>query len=154
MKGIGEGPKGEYRFCGGIVKGIDIEGFLGIEEADEMVFYTLHFFLGDFIGEDVGGAVDLHGVAIDDLAVQGFGKVDAELGLADSSCTCALEAIEKEGKQVPTIAHRVFLAIDVSIRHQRCHSADPSLEILLQWVKSTRQACSNFPYAGYTNPTD
>jgi hypothetical protein len=117
MKGIGKGPKGEYRFCGGIVKGIDIEGFLGIEEADEMVSYTLHFFLGDFIGEDVGGAVDLHGVAIDDLAVQGFGKVDAELGLADSSCTCALEAIEKEGKQVPTIAHRVFLVIDASIRH-------------------------------------
>ena len=51
---------GEYRFRSRIIKGIDIEGFFGIEKVDEMVFYILHFFFGDFIGEDIGGAVDLH----------------------------------------------------------------------------------------------
>ena len=89
---------GEYRFGSRIIKGIDIEGFFGIEEVDKMVFYALHFFFGDFIGENIGGAVNLHRVAIDDLAVQGFSEVDAELRLSNSSCTCALEAIWKDIK--------------------------------------------------------
>jgi len=91
---------GEYRFRSRIIKGIDIEGFFGIKKVDEMVFYILHFFFGDFIGEDIGGAVDLHWVAIDDLAVQGFSEVDAELRLSNFSCTCALEAIWKDIKHL------------------------------------------------------
>jgi hypothetical protein len=37
-----------------------------------MVFYAVHFLGRDFVGEDVCCAVDLEGIAIDDLSLEGF----------------------------------------------------------------------------------
>jgi hypothetical protein len=58
-----------YRCTGVFLKVEEIVGLTGVQEAEEMVFYTLCFLWCDFIGEDICCAVYLHGIAIDDLAV-------------------------------------------------------------------------------------
>jgi hypothetical protein len=49
-----------------------------------MMLYAVHFLFCNFIGENVCCSVNLHCVAIDDLASERFGKVNAQLRFADS----------------------------------------------------------------------
>jgi len=42
-----------------------------------MMFYAAHFFFCDFVCEDVCGAVDLQGIAVDDLSFQRLRQVNA-----------------------------------------------------------------------------
>lgn len=46
------------------------------------MFYTVHFLWCDFIREDICCAVDLEGIAVDDLTLEGLCKVNAQLRFA------------------------------------------------------------------------
>ena len=58
-------------------------GFLGhIQDVQEMVWHSPAFGPGDLGGTDVHAAVELHGIGVDDLAVELQCERDREIGLA------------------------------------------------------------------------
>jgi len=78
LEGFDHGP-GELRIarC--------IERFIRIGHVQKMVGNQRPFFRGGFGGADLHIAIDLHGIAIDDLGTKAVGNFEGQLGLSHRS---------------------------------------------------------------------
>jgi hypothetical protein len=96
---LAAGFNGMHAAPGQLRKTRRIEGFIGIEDIDQVVWDDVALSHAGFCGANIQEAIDLAGITPDDLSIKVAGEGEAEIGLADSSradndrdwtCHCSL----------------------------------------------------------------